>query len=93
MCLGIPGQIVDIVDADNYLATVQIAGVRRTINIVCVVDETHPPSSCVGDWVLVHVGFAMSRIDEAEAAKTLALLNELGEMQLELQAMQTSGTQ
>lgn len=93
MCLGIPGQIVDIVDADNYLATVQIAGVRRTINIVCVVDETHPPFSCVGDWVLVHVGFAMSRIDEAEAAKTLALLNELGEMQLELQAMQTSGTQ
>lgn len=91
MCLGIPGQIVEIIDAENYLATVQIAGVRRTINIVCVVDEAHPASECVGDWVLVHVGFAMSRIDEIEAAKTLALLNELGEMPLEMQAMQVSG--
>ncbi len=92
MCLGIPGQIVEVTDADNFLATVQVAGVRRSINIVCVVDDAHPAVACVGDWVLVHVGFAMSRIDEAEAAKTLALLNELGEMQMELQAMQDSGT-
>ena len=91
MCLGIPGQIVEVTDVDNFLATVQVAGVRRSINIVCVVDDAHPAAACVGDWVLVHVGFAMSRIDEAEAAKTLALLNELGEMQMELQAMHDSG--
>ena len=89
MCLGIPGQIVDIIDADNYLATVQVAGVKRAINIVCVVDAEHPAPACVGDWVLVHVGFAMSRIDQAEAARTLALLTELGEMQLEVQSMQS----
>ncbi len=47
--------------------------------------------SCVGDWVLVHVGFAMSRIDEDEAMETLQLLTELGEMQAELQTMQTDG--
>lgn len=93
MCLGIPGQIVEVLDADNYLATVQIAGVRRTINIVCVVDDAHPASACVGDWVLVHVGFAMSRIDEVEAAKTLDLLSELGEMQLEIQTIKASGAQ
>ena len=91
MCLGIPGQIVAILDADNFLATVQVAGVRRTINIVCVVDAAHPAPDCIGDWVLVHVGFAMSRIDELEAARTLALLAELGEMQLEMAAMQAGG--
>jgi hydrogenase expression/formation protein HypC len=74
MCLGIPGQIVRIEDADNLVATVDVLGVRRQINIACVVDEQHPPQSCVGDWVLVHVGFAMSRIDEKEAQETLRLL-------------------
>lgn len=90
MCLGIPGRIVEIVDAEQCVAVVNVAGVRRRINIVCVVDDAHPAASCVGDWVLVHVGFAMSRIDEGEAARTLALLRELGEMQAELQVMQTS---
>jgi hydrogenase expression/formation protein HypC len=55
------------------------------------VDEDYPPASCVGAWVLVHVGFAMSRIDEEEAARTLALLAELGEAQQELAAMRASG--
>jgi len=80
MCLGIPGQIVAVTDEENQLAVVNVAGVKREINISCIVNEDHPPLSCVGDWVLVHVGFAMSRIDEEEAIKTLQLLTELGEM-------------
>jgi len=88
MCLGIPGQIVKISDADNQLGVVNVSGVRREINLACVVDDDHPIDSCVGDWVLVHVGFAMSRIDEDEAARTLEVLTELGEMQQELEAMQ-----
>ena len=88
MCLGIPAQIVRIDDAEAMLATVEVTGVRRQVNIVCVVDDEHPLESCVGDWVLLHVGFAMSRIDEAEAAETLRILSQLGEMQAELEAMQ-----
>ena len=92
MCLGVPGQIVEVVDADQALAIVDVAGIRRQINILCVIDDAHPASACVGDWVLVHVGFAMSRIDADEAARTLALLTELGEMQAELEAMQGATT-
>lgn len=88
MCLGIPGCIVSIDDADDLLATVDVSGVRRQINISCVVDDAHPVDSCVGDWVLVHVGFAMSRINETEAAETLRLLRELGDLQAELENMQ-----
>jgi hydrogenase expression/formation protein HypC len=87
MCLGIPARIVRIDDAEGMLATVEVAGVRRQVNIMCVVDDEHPPESCVGDWVLLHVGFAMSRIDEAEAAETLRILSQLGEMQAELEAI------
>ena len=87
MCLGIPGVITSIDDADNMLATVDVCGVRRQINIICIVDDEHPVESCVGDWVLVHVGFAMSRIDAAEAAETLRILAELGEMQAELESL------
>ena len=90
MCLGIPGQITDIIDADNLTARVNVAGVKRDINIACIVDETHPPAVCVGDWVLVHVGFAMSRIDEEEARRTLKILDELGENEAELAAMHAS---
>jgi len=86
MCLGVPGQIVAISDAENLLGIVSVSGVRREINLVCIVDDAHPVASCVGDWVLVHVGFAMSRIDEDEAARTLQLLTELGEMQEELES-------
>lgn len=89
MCLGIPGCIVRIDNADDLVATVEVSGVRRQINISCIVDEEHPVESCVGDWVLVHVGFAMSRINEAEAAETLRLLQELGELQAEVETMQT----
>ena len=90
MCLGIPGLIVDVHDPARKLAIVEVGGVRRQINIACIVDDAHSPAACLGDWVLVHVGFAMSRIDEAEAARTLALLTELGEAQAEIEAMRTS---
>lgn len=90
MCLGIPGRIAEIVNAEDKLAMVDVAGVKRQINIACIVDEEHSVESCVGDWVLIHVGFAMSRINEEEAAKTLELLRELGEVQDKLRAQQIS---
>ena len=91
MCLGIPGEIIEITDAENKLAVVSVAGVKRQINIACIVDEEHSVESCVGDWVLVHVGFALSRINEEEAARSLELLSELGEVQEEMEAMARSG--
>ena len=90
MCLGIPGKIVEITSHVNKLATVEVLGVRREINIACIVNAEHSVDSCVGDWVLVHVGFAMSRIDEKEAQLTLEVLQMLGEAQAELQAMRAS---
>ena len=91
MCVGIPGQIVEITDAHANLAMVDVSGVRRQVNIACVVDGEHPADACVGDWVLIHVGFAMSRIDEEEARRTLEVLTELGEAQKEMDAMLASG--
>jgi hydrogenase expression/formation protein HypC len=73
MCLGIPGRIVRIDDAARKLATADVAGVQRQVNLVCT------PGATVGDWVLIHVGFAMARIDEEQAAQTLQILKELGE--------------
>jgi hydrogenase expression/formation protein HypC len=90
MCLGIPGRIVKIDDATKKLATVDVSGIKRQVNIACIVSENHPVNSCVGDWVLVHVGFAMSRIDEAEVAQTMKILTELGEAQAEIEAMRLS---
>jgi hydrogenase expression/formation protein HypC len=90
MCLGIPGQIVEITDPLRKLALVDVGGVTRTINIACIVDDAHPLAACLGDWVLVHVGFAMSRIDAREAERTLSLLTELGEAQAEIEAMRLS---
>jgi len=87
MCLGIPGRIIAIVDARRKLAMVEVCGVRRQINIACVMDDKHGVEDCVGDWVLVHVGFAMSRIDEDEARHTITLLEELAEAQETLREM------
>lgn len=87
MCVGIPGQIVEIVDAATDTAMVEICGVRRAVNISCVASEQGEHAGCIGQWVLVHVGFAMSRIQEAEALKTLELLRELGEMDDEMRAL------
>lgn len=91
MCLGIPGRVVEISDPEKKLGLVEVGGVRRQVNLACIVTEDHPVEACVGDWVLVHVGFAMSRIDEAQAAETLDLLTQLGEAQEELAAMRASG--
>jgi len=90
MCLGIPGQIIEIIDVEQMLAKVDVAGIKRPINIECIVDEKHLPATCVGDWVLVHVGFAMSRIDADEAQRTLDLLKELEEFQEEVEALKSS---
>ncbi len=77
MCLGIPGRIVEIVDEDLLLAKADVGGVRRNVNIGLVHHEDERVE--VGDWILIHVGFAMSRIDEEEAHNTLRFLEELGE--------------
>jgi hydrogenase expression/formation protein HypC len=76
MCLGIPGQIVEFSDAHEHLARVDVNGVGRTINIGLLEDEALRR----GDWVLIHVGFAMSKIDEEEARLALASLQMLGEL-------------
>jgi hydrogenase expression/formation protein HypC len=74
MCLAIPGQIIEVVDEDNRLARVDVAGVRRNVSIGLLDDGVE-----VGDWVLVHVGFALSKVDEEEAHATIALLQRMGE--------------
>lgn len=74
MCLGIPGQVVAIVDAQEHLAKVDVNGVQRVIS--CRLLAENPVA--LGDWVLVHVGFAMARIDEAEAQLTLDQVKKMG---------------
>jgi hydrogenase expression/formation protein HypC len=79
MCLAIPGKIVEIVDPENEIAKVEVGGVRRNVNIGMLgTDDTQ-----VGDYVLVHVGFAMTKIDPVEAEETLRLLRELGSYEAE----------
>ena len=87
MCLGIPGRIVRVTDAARKLAMVDVGGVQREVNVACVVEGDGPVEACIGYWVLIHVGFAMSRIDEAEGEATVRVLTELGEMLQELAAM------
>jgi hydrogenase expression/formation protein HypC len=85
VCLAIPGQVVEIVDVANHLAKVEVAGVQRTVN-VGLFDDVGP-----GDWVLIHVGFAISRVDEAEARATLALLEAMGaDYEQELEELKAS---
>ena len=89
MCLAIPGRVMEFVDESLRLAIVDVAGVRRTIN-VGLVDEPGRPAA-EGDWVLIHVGFALSRIDEAEAEATLSLLQGMGEdYEAELEELKAS---
>lgn len=75
MCLGIPGQLVELVDTNDQLARVDVSGVTRVVNIGLLEDEKVKP----GDWVLIHVGFAMSKIDEEEANLALASLQLMGQ--------------
>ena len=91
MCLGIPGRIVAIEDATKGLGVVDVGGVRRVTNLACVLDGK-APEALLGAWVLVHVGFAMSVIDPEEAARTLELMREMGEVQEQLRSMEESGT-
>lgn len=81
MCLGVPGQVVEIVDESQHRAIAEVDGVRREINIGLVLGDEGGIS--VGEWVLIHVGFAMSKLDEEEAASTLQWLKELGSMYIE----------
>jgi hydrogenase expression/formation protein HypC len=84
MCLAIPGKIIEIVDAENQIAKVDVGGVRRNIN-TGMLDDTQ-----VGDYVLIHVGFAMSKIDEQQAEETLRVLKEIGDYQAEFEQFSTS---
>ena len=87
MCLGIPGQIVEILPGCTDLATVDVSGVKRNINIGLLENEELKP----GDWVLIHVGFAMAKMDEEEAKASLAFLAELGQAYTdEIQALRDS---
>ncbi|MBX9447910.1 hydrogenase maturation factor HybG [Dickeya chrysanthemi] len=80
MCLGIPGQVVEWASTDHQLAWVDVCGVRREVNVALVLEEGQP-ESLIGQWVLVHVGFAMSRLDEEEARDTLDALRQMEEVE------------
>lgn len=73
MCLAIPGKIVEMVDVENHIAKVEVGGVKRNVNIGML----NEGDVKIGDYVLIHVGFAMSKVDEKEAEETLRLLREL----------------
>jgi hydrogenase expression/formation protein HypC len=89
MCLGIPGQIVEIVDPANHIAKADVSGVRRNINVGLLAET--PDAVSIGDWVLIHVGFAMSKIDEEEAQATRSFLEHIGEhYEQELAELKTS---
>ena len=74
MCLGVPGQIVEFLEPSHHLAKAEISGVRRAINVGMLV----PDGLEIGDWVLIHVGFGLAKIDEDEARRTLEFLETLG---------------
>ena len=82
MCLGIPGLVVEITDAKAMLGTVDVCGIKREVNLACVAEAE--PEALVGKWVLLHVGFAMSVIDESEAQKTLEALAEMQAIEHEM---------
>jgi len=88
VCLAIPGKVVELVDEANHLAQVDVAGVRRVVN-VGLLDGVGPE-----DWVLIHVGFALSKVDEEEAHATLLLLRQMGDAyEQELEDLKASAIQ
>jgi hydrogenase expression/formation protein HypC len=90
MCLAIPGQLIEFVDEANRLAKVDVAGVRRTVNVGLLDGEDG--GARPGDWVLIHVGFALSKVDEQEAHVTLALLRGMGsEFESAIEELKGSG--
>ena len=89
MCLAIPGRIIEVVDESNRLAMVDVAGVQRTVNIGLL--DAEGTGVDVGDWVLIHVGFALSKVDEEEAEATLSLLKGMGaDYEAELEELKAS---
>jgi hydrogenase expression/formation protein HypC len=89
MCLAIPARIVEFTDEPNHIALVDVAGVRRNVNVGLLRGESDELRA--GEWVLVHVGFAISKIDEREAAATRRLLERLGaEYEQELEELKAS---
>ena len=89
MCLAIPGQIIELVDEQNRLAKVDVAGVQRTVNVGLL--DADGDGAQPGDWVLIHVGFALSKVDEAEAAATVKLLEGMGaDYEQELEELKAS---
>jgi hydrogenase expression/formation protein HypC len=90
VCLGIPGQIVEFVDPEHHIAKAEVSGVRRNVNVGLLAEG--PDAVEVGDWVLIHVGFAMSKIDAEEARQTREFLEALGEpYEQELAELRGSG--
>jgi hydrogenase expression/formation protein HypC len=87
MCLAIPGKIIEMAAEDPALAVVDVLGVRRRVELGLLQED---PAS-TGDWVLIHVGFAMSKISEADALRTLEMLNELGESDAAMEEVQGYG--
>jgi hydrogenase expression/formation protein HypC len=79
MCLGIPGQVIEFMDPTRHIAKVDVSGVRRNVNVALVL----PDGLEIGDWVLIHVGVALSRIDEAEAKRTTEFLMQLDDLYVE----------
>lgn len=89
--MAIPGQVVEIVDLERQIAKVDVVGVRRNINVSLLTDEHDGRGAQPGDWVLIHVGFALSKVDEAEAEATLSLLAQMGaEYEQELNELKAS---
>ena len=78
MCLAMPGQVIEFVDEGNQIAKVDVVGVRRNINVGLLADDDGG-GAMPGDWVLIHVGFAMSKIDENEARETMKALQLFGQ--------------
>ena len=90
MCLAIPGRVIEVVDDDNRLAQVDVAGVKRKVNVGLL--DAGEDSVKAGDWVLIHVGFAISKVDEQEALATRKLLEGMGaEYEQELEELKASG--
>ena len=91
MCLAIPGQVLEIVDPGNRLAKVEVAGVRRNVNVGLLDGDVPGDGVEPGDWVLIHVGFAISKVDEEEAVATLKLLEGVGaDYEQELEELRSS---
>lgn len=88
MCLAIPGKIIELVPDNNNLATVEVVGVRRKVDLGLLQDDMPKP----GDWVLIHVGFAMSRISEEDAQEQMRTLAMLGEAEQAMQEVQGYGS-